>query len=81
MAGIGATIAVDLVKAGVIVVGLARRPEKVDALQDQLKGAQGKLHSYRCDVSKVESIQNAFAWIERTFGNVHMLVNNAGIFR
>ena len=79
--GIGAAIAVDLVKAGVIVVGLARRPEKIDALQDQLKGAKGKLHSYSCDVSKLESIQKAFAWIEKTFGNVHILVNNAGVFR
>lgn len=51
--GIGATIAVDLVKAGMIVVGLARRVERVEELNvpDALKET---LHSFKRDVT-VES--------------------------
>ena len=67
-------------KAGIIVVGLARRVEKIDELKTGLKSAEGELHSYKCDVSNVDSIKAAFAWIEETFGNVHILVNNAGVF-
>ena len=78
ISGIGAAITVDLVQAGITVVGLDRQPAKID--EELLKAARGKFHFYHCDVSKLESIQKAFAWIEETFGNVHILVNNAGIF-
>lgn len=77
--GLGAAIAVDLVGAGMIVVGLARRKEVVEELRSQIPSeAKGKLHAFACDVSNDESVAEAFKLIESELGAIHVLVNNAG---
>lgn len=79
-AGIGAAIAIDLVKAGLIVVGLARRKERVEQLRDRIPSeAKDRLRAFRCDISDDGSVAEAFKWIEAEFGAIHVLVNNAGI--
>lgn len=78
--GIGSAIVSDLVKSGMIVVGLARRVERVDELQKLFtSNAKGKLHSLKCDISNDDDVKSAFEWIENKFGVVHVLINNAGI--
>lgn len=80
--GIGAAIATDLAKAGMIVVGLARRKERVDELKAQLpKSTKGSLHSFKCDVQQENEVVAAFAWVASKFGGVDVLINNAGIVR
>lgn len=77
--GIGAAIVKDLVKSGLQVVGLARRVERVEEIKSQLPAAlQSKLTAIKCDVSKLESVNEAFDKIEAQFGAVDILVNNAG---
>lgn len=76
-AGIGAALVVDLARAGVNVIGLARREEKVQEIADTHKSLQGKIHARRCDVSSVSDIKETFQWIEQQFGGVEILVNNA----
>lgn len=61
--GIGASIAIELVKQGIRVIGLARRIER----------------AFKCDVTSEDDIKNAFKWIELNFGVIHILINNAGI--
>ncbi|CAG2059481.1 unnamed protein product [Timema podura] len=78
-AGIGAAIVRELVKNGLIVVGLARRAELVEELSAQLKGAPGKLHAFKGDASKEEDILAAFDWIKKNLGRIDVLVNNAAI--
>ncbi|KAF2902136.1 hypothetical protein ILUMI_04044 [Ignelater luminosus] len=80
-AGIGAAIAEQLVEAGLKVVGLARRKEKVDELSKTLEGKKGKLYAYQADITKEEDILKAFQWIKDNLGPVHILINNAGIGR
>lgn len=82
-AGIGAAIAVDLVKAGMIVVGLARRKEAVEKLRDQIPSdaAKAKLLAFQCDVTDDASVVAAFEWIGAEFGAIHVLVNCAGVVK
>jgi NADP+-dependent farnesol dehydrogenase len=80
-AGIGAAIFKDFAKAGITVIGLARRSERVEILIKELGSTKGKAFAYKCDVSDPKSITETFKWIESKFGVVHILVNNAGCGR
>jgi NADP+-dependent farnesol dehydrogenase len=79
--GIGKAILESFVKAGINVVGLARRAEKIEALGVELSKYPGKVYAYRCDITDLQSIKSAFKWIEEFVGDIHILVNNAGILR
>ncbi|XP_011185382.1 farnesol dehydrogenase [Zeugodacus cucurbitae] len=81
-AGIGAACAQYLANNGMIVVGLARRKERIETLRETLKPeASQRLHAIQCDVRKEQDIIDAFKQIESEFGSVAVLVNNAGILR
>ncbi|XP_046393946.1 farnesol dehydrogenase-like [Ischnura elegans] len=77
-AGIGVSIATELVERGMVVVGLARRVELVEELAASLAGRKGKLHAVRADVGKEEDVVRAFKWVREHLGAVHVLINNAG---
>ncbi|VEN44054.1 unnamed protein product [Callosobruchus maculatus] len=77
--GIGAAIAEKLVSEGLIVVGLARRSEKIEELSKKLSDAKGKLYAFKTDLTKEEDIKDAFDWTTKNVGPVHILINNAGI--
>lgn len=78
--GIGAAITVELIKSGMIVIGAARRQERVDELKKEIPGVKQKnLHSFKCDVSKEEDIKAVFKWADQQFGGIDVLVNNAGV--
>lgn len=70
--GIGAAILKDLSARGIIVIGLARKSEKIIEID-------GKVYAKKCDASNLESIKETFAWIENKFNVIHILVNNAAI--
>lgn len=78
-AGIGVAIVEQLVEAGVIVVGLARRIERVEELAKKLANKPGKLHAFKADMTKEENILDAFQWTKKNIGPVSILVNNAGV--
>ncbi|XP_018316335.1 farnesol dehydrogenase isoform X2 [Mycetomoellerius zeteki] len=78
-AGIGAAIARNLVKQGMIVAGFARRVEQIKEIADSLKDSSGKLHPVECDVTKEESVTVAFVWVKDNLGPISVLVNSAGI--
>ncbi|EDS44406.1 fixR [Culex quinquefasciatus] len=79
--GIGAAITKSLANAGMVVVGLARRVERVEALRDDLEDGESRnrLHAVKCDVSNEEDILEAFRWVEENLGGVDVLINNAGV--
>lgn len=71
--GIGAAIARSLLEVGLVVVGLDLQAERL------LSQFDGRLHARRCDLARERDIEEAFAWISREFGVIHVLVNNAGV--
>ncbi|XP_011177872.2 farnesol dehydrogenase [Zeugodacus cucurbitae] len=80
--GIGAATVKDLLNANLIVVGLARRLERMEEFKAQLPAEQQKrFHAVACDVSSQESVDTAFDWIINELGGVDILINNAGIFK
>ncbi|XP_075155707.1 farnesol dehydrogenase-like [Haematobia irritans] len=80
-AGIGAATCKALAEKGMIVIGLARRVEKMENQTRPLIAEEYRknFHSYKCDVGCEESVKEAFAWIIQKFGAVDVLINNAGI--
>ncbi|XP_015512679.1 farnesol dehydrogenase [Neodiprion lecontei] len=78
-AGIGAAITEALVKEGLLVVGFARRLEKLKTLSASLKGAKGKFYVKECDVTEDQDLLDALKWVEAEFGGIDVMVNNAGV--
>lgn len=76
--GIGAAICQKLVECGLIVVGCARNVDKVAKLSEGLSSEKGRLHAYKCDLSKEEEILSMFTWITSNVGGVDVCINNAG---
>ncbi|KAG8277870.1 Dehydrogenase/reductase SDR member 11 [Homalodisca vitripennis] len=82
-AGIGAAIAQALVHHGMVVVGLARRQEKMQAIADELAKANepGKLYAVKVDLKSEEDILAAFEWVDKELGGADVLVNNAAYLK
>ncbi|KAF5298270.1 hypothetical protein FQR65_LT09781 [Abscondita terminalis] len=77
--GIGEAISIQLVKAGVHVIGIARGKDKLENVRNRLKDEPGKFYYYVADFSKEEDILAAFKWAEKKVGHVHILINNVGV--
>jgi 3-oxoacyl-[acyl-carrier protein] reductase len=77
--GIGEGIALSLAEAGVNVVVCGRRLEPLQQTVEQIqtKGAQGL--AVQADVSVVEDVQKVVEETLNIFGQVDILINNAGI--
>lgn len=80
--GIGAAVCKDLVAKGLVVVGLARRENRLQELKAELPADQAaRFHYRKCDISDEQQVIDTFAWIEKTLGGTDVLINNAGIVR
>lgn len=75
--GIGAEICVTLANNGMVVIGLARRINLIEELNDNVTGL-GRIYGVECDLTDSNSIITAFEHIKNKFHVVHLLVNNAG---
>lgn len=77
--GIGAAIAQELGKQGAIVVGTATTQNGAEQISVALKDAGIKGTGLALDVNNSEQIQNTLKTIAELYGDVSILVNNAGI--
>ncbi len=75
--GIGAAIAVELVRRGFTVACLTRKGLGVETQVPA--GLAGRWLSVQCDVTDEQSLAAAFERVAREAGGLHALVNNAGI--
>lgn len=78
--GIGAATARLLARHGYRVALLARRADRLETLARELDGAATRGHLVLpCDLRDPGAIGAAFARLEREFGALDLLVNNAGM--
>lgn len=78
--GIGVQIAKELCRHGVIVVGMARRLDRLDQLKKEIVAEKrtATFHSVKCDLTVEAEIQRAFENVVKNLGGIDILVNNAG---
>ena len=79
--GIGAEIALALAERGAAVALVGRTFEGSDAADRAAAANGGRAKAFLCDVSSSEEVARTFAEIEKEFGRIDFLVNNAGIVR
>jgi len=80
--GIGRAIARELAAQGAaVVVNYNKSPQAAEALVSEIQTAGGKAAAFQADVSRFEEAQSLIKFAIETFGDLHILVNNAGITR
>lgn len=78
--GIGRAIALVFGREGAKVAVLGRSQERMEGVVKELgqMGVEGR--AIRCDVTKGQDTRRAVEEVEEAFGDVNVLVNNAGIW-
>ncbi|AKH37498.1 3-ketoacyl-ACP reductase [Nitrosomonas communis] len=79
--GIGQAIASELGKHGATVIGTSTTQDGAEVINQYLKEARIKGLGLAMNVNDIAQINNAIETIRDTFGEISILVNNAGITR
>ena len=74
--GMGEAIALALAKEGAKTVIAGRRQAKLDAVANQ---AEGTILTHTVDVADRDSVKALFDWLGQELGQLHLLVNCAGV--
>jgi len=77
--GIGRAIAMELAARGARVALLARSASELGAVAEQIHDRGGSAFVARADVSELDDVAEAVRSIGKEFGEVEILVNNAGV--
>ena len=76
--GIGKETAIEFAKLGANVVLVARRKEKLEQVENELKKFNVTTLVCQCDVSKKEQVEQLSKTVLEKFDSIDVLVNNAG---
>jgi 3-oxoacyl-[acyl-carrier protein] reductase len=80
--GIGRAIALELAGRGAaVVVNYKKSGAEAEALCGEVTAEGGKAVAFQADVSSSSQAQNLIKFAIDSFGDLHILVNNAGITR
>ena len=80
--GIGRAIALELAARGAaVVVNYNKSPEAAEQVVKQIQDAGGKTAAFQADVSDFKQAEALVKFAIDTFGDLSILVNNAGITR
>ena len=77
--GIGKSISIEIGKEFHVVVGYVNSKEKAVEVCDVISSSGGSASTVKIDISNKESVDQAFSEIEKIYGSVDVLINNAGI--
>ena len=75
--GIGFALAEAFLKAGSKVIICGRRQAKLDEAKTRLPA----LETIECDVTDEKGRESLFEWVKSNFGDLNVLINNAGTQR
>ncbi len=76
--GIGKQAAIEFAKLGADIVLVARRKDKLEQVENELKEFHTSILVCQCDVSKKDQVQEMSKIVLAKFGSIDVLVNNAG---
>jgi citronellol/citronellal dehydrogenase len=76
--GIGRCTAHELAALGAHVVLAGRKPDKLAAVEDEIRGDGGEASHVAVDIREEDAVKAAIAGIVAARGRIHGLVNNAG---
>jgi len=79
--GIGRAIALELGKCGAVVVGTSTTAAGADGIGQQLAAAGTQGAGMELNVNDLRQVESAMADIQKRFGDIAILVNNAGVTR
>ena len=80
--GIGRACAVRLARDGyTVVVNYSRSEEEASKVLDEIKAAGGDGMIYKADVSDLAQVKQMIRDTDKKYGQIDLLVNNAGIVR
>lgn len=80
--GIGAAIATRLAQDGyAVAVNYANRAADADALVTTLRSTGARAIAIKADVSKAEDVRRMFDAVEKEWGKIDVLINNAGVMQ
>ena len=80
--GIGRAVALELGARGAsVVVNYNSSPDRAEEVCKEIGKAGGKATAFQADVSSFDAAQSLVKFAVETFGDLHILVNNAGITR
>jgi 3-oxoacyl-[acyl-carrier protein] reductase len=79
--GIGEAIALDLAQHGAKVILVDIQKQKLEEVARRIKERNGKAFVYETDVSDSEQVKKTLESVIEEHGDLHHLVNNAGVTR
>lgn len=77
--GIGEAAARELGAAGAAVVLAARSVDDITRIAGEIRDAGGRAEAVTCDVAQWKDVERAVSQTIETFGNIDILINNAGV--
>ena len=79
--GIGQAVALELGRQGATVLGTATTDQGAQAISDYLAAAGIKGQGYALNVNNVAQTEQVLLELRKQYGEISILVNNAGITR
>jgi 3-oxoacyl-[acyl-carrier protein] reductase len=79
--GIGQAIALGLGRSGAVVAGTSTTAAGADSISGSLAAAQVRGAGFALDVNQPEQIETVVASVQKEYGDIAILVNNAGVTR
>jgi NAD(P)-dependent dehydrogenase (short-subunit alcohol dehydrogenase family) len=77
--GLGRAIAIGLASAGADIVAVDIDLDRMSETLAGIRAAGTRAHPVKCDVSAESDVDHLFSEVDREFGRVDILINNAGV--